>query len=189
MRVTPPGRRSTARRTPEGFEVSIPAKRHILQLGFLTVWLTGWGAGGLFATWQVLFNTKSPADLILLVWLLFWAVFGSFAVYTWLWMVTGREVLALRPNALVVKRVVLAGLGRSKEYDLRHTKNLRLGAQTWNAFAWDRGMQFWGIGGGPIAFDYGSQTIRVGAGLDEAEAREVVRELKAEYPFADDPAA
>lgn len=44
-------------------------------------------------------------------------------------------------------------------------------------------MQFWGIGGGPIAFDYGSGTVRFGNSLDEAEAREVVRELKARYSF------
>jgi hypothetical protein len=48
-------------------------------------------------------------------------------------------------------------------------------------------MQFWGIGGGPIAFDYGSQTVRIGSGLDEAEAREIVKELRSRHAFSERP--
>ena len=42
-------------------------------------------------------------------------------------------------------------------------------------------LQLWGIGGGVIAFDYEARTIRFGAGLDEAEAKEVVTAITQRY--------
>jgi hypothetical protein len=44
-------------------------------------------------------------------------------------------------------------------------------------------MQFWGIGGGPVTFDYGARTFRFGASVDEAEARDIVNQLKAQHSF------
>jgi hypothetical protein len=46
-------------------------------------------------------------------------------------------------------------------------------------------MQCWGPGGGRFAFDYGAQTVRLAGGIDEAEAREIVGELKSRHPFAE----
>jgi hypothetical protein len=48
-------------------------------------------------------------------------------------------------------------------------------------------LRFWGIGGGPIAFDYGSKTLRFGAGLDDAEARDVIRDLRERHTFPEPP--
>ncbi|PYR75090.1 MAG: hypothetical protein DMF86_16525 [Acidobacteria bacterium] len=96
-------------------------------------------------------------------------------------MLKGREVILLRGDALVVKRDLL-GLGRAREYDLQHTKHLRMQPSVWNPF--DRGgMPLWGSGQGHIAFDYGSETVRCASAVDEAEAGEIVRELKAEHAF------
>ena len=53
----------------------------------------------------------------------------------------------------------------------------------WNPYDWSGAMQFWGIGGGPIAFDYGSRTFRFGASVDEAEARDIVNQLRAQHSF------
>jgi len=44
-------------------------------------------------------------------------------------------------------------------------------------------MHFLGIGGGPIAFDYGFKTVRLGSGVQDAEAREIVKELRSRYTF------
>jgi hypothetical protein len=181
MRVVPRGRRSATSRNLQGLEISIPAKRNIFLLLFLTAWLVGWGFGGLFAARELLFGQENEADLFLLVWLVMWTVAGGFALYTWLWMMNGREVLVLRSDALIVRREVI-GMARTREYDRQHTKNLRVAPSTWMPFDLSSGLQMWGIGGGLIAFDYGSQTIRLASGVDEAEAQEIVRELKAEHP-------
>jgi hypothetical protein len=40
-------------------------------------------------------------------------------------------------------------------------------------------------GGGSIAFDYGSKTVRMASAIDEPEASEIVQELKAQHPFTE----
>jgi hypothetical protein len=52
--------------------------------------------------------------------------------------------------------------------------DLRVSAPTLGNFDFRAGLQFWGIGGGVIAFDYGAATVRFGAGLDEGEAKSIV---------------
>jgi hypothetical protein len=40
----------------------------------------------------------------------------------------------------------------------------------------------WGMSGGLIAFDYGAQTFRFGAGVDEAEAKHILEKITARFP-------
>lgn len=184
MRVTPPGRRSSSRDTTGGLEISIPAKRNIFTLVFLSAWLVGWGFGEVFATRELLFGSLHTPDLFLGAWLIAWTAGGAFAIYGWLWMINGREVVVLRADALVVKRNLWA-LRTSREYDLHHTKNLRVAPASWNPYEWSGAMLFWGVGAGPIAFDYGSRTVRIGSGLEESEARDIVGELKSRHSFGE----
>ena len=149
---------------------------------FLSAWLVGWCFGEVFATRELLFGSDEAPALFLGAWLVGWTIGGGFALFTWLWMLRGREVVVLRPHSLTTKRDVW-GLGRPKEYDLLHVKNLRVAPISWNPYDWGGATQFWGVGGGPIAFDYGSRTVRFGSGVDEAEAREIVNELRSHYAF------
>jgi len=182
MRITPPTRRSSSRQTSDGVQISLPAKRNIFLMLFLAAWLVGWCFGEVFATRELLFGRNEEPILFLGAWLVGWTIGGGFALYSWCWMLRGREVIALRTDTLVTRRD-LWGLGRSREYDLLHVKNLRVAPMTWNPYDWSGGMQFWGLGGGPIAFDYGSRTVRFGSGLDEPEAREIVQELRSRHAF------
>lgn len=182
MRVTPPLPRSTVRRVNEGLEIVIPAKRNPFLMLFLTAWLVGWCFGEVFAIRELLIGHDNAPDLFLIAWLVMWTVGGALALYTWLWMARGFEVILLRPDVLTIRRDVL-GLGRTKEYDLSHVSNLRVAPGTWNPYDWTGAMQFWGIGGGPVAFDYGSRTFRFAASVDEAEARKIVNELKNQHSF------
>ena len=183
MRVTPPTRRSSLRREGNRLEISIPAKRNIFLLLFLSVWLVGWCLGEVFAVRALLEQDDAP-NLFLGVWLLGWTVGGAAALSACLWMLKGREVIGLHGDALAIRHDLL-GLGRTREYDLQHIMNLRVAPNTWNPYDWSAGMQFWGIGGGLIAFDYGSRTVRVGNSIDEAEARQIVQDLKLQHPFPD----
>jgi hypothetical protein len=151
---------------------------------FLAAWLVGWCFGLVMAARALFLEPVDAPTLFLAAWLIGWTLAGGFALYVWLWTLAGREVLVLRPDSLVMKRD-LRGLGRLKEYDLLHVKNLRVSPVPWNLYSWSGGMQFWGVGGGPVAFDYGSRTIRFGSGLDEAEARGIVKELRARHAFPD----
>lgn len=180
MEIAPPERRSTVAETAEGLAVSIPAKRNIFLLLFLSLWLVGWGFGEVTAGRELLSKQSGAPDLFLGVWLTLWTLGGGLALYAWFWMIGGREVLIVRPDALVIRRVLL-GRGRDKEYDIQQVKNLRAAPPTWNPYDFSSAMHFWGVGGGPIAFDYGSKTIRIGSGVDESEAQQVVKDLKSRH--------
>jgi len=75
-------------------------------------------------------------------------------------------------------------MGRDRNFDLAHVKDLRVAPQSYSPSSMSAGTQFWGLSGGPIAFDYGAKTFRFGASLDEPEAREVVAAMSARHRFS-----
>ncbi len=177
MIVSPAKRRSIVREVCDGVEITIPAKWNIFLMLFLAAWLVGWGFGE-FTVVNILINGPGNApQLFLGAWLFMWTIGGGFALYMWLWMTVGKEIIHAGQELLAIKRDVL-GFGRLMEYEWTHVFNLRASVQVWNPFAWNAGMQFWGVSGGAIAFDHGATTIRFGVALDEAEAQQLVKELK-----------
>jgi hypothetical protein len=136
-----------------------------------------------FAAADLLLGTDDDASVSwLTVWLIGWTCGGACLSYLWFWMRIGTEVVILRPATLLIRRE-LGGLDRSKEYDLLHVKNLRVASISGHSYDWSGAMHFLGIGGGPIDFDYGFKTVRFGSGVQDAEAREIVKELRSRYPF------
>jgi hypothetical protein len=183
MSIAPQGRVSSSRQGSEGFEISIPAKQSIFLRLLLGPALVVWGMEEVFAAADLLLRTDDDASVWwLTVWLIAWTCGGAFLLYLWFWMLIGTEVVILRPATLLIKRE-LGGLDRSKEYDLLHVKNLRVASISGHSYVWSGAMHFLGIGGGPIAFDYGFKTVRLGSGVQDAEAREIVKELRSRYTF------
>lgn len=117
----------------------------------------------------------------MLVWLGGWTVGGGFAAYTWLWQVKGCEVITISSAALGIKHEVF-GLGRNKQYDVSEIRHLRVAPLTYNPFDHRSRASIWGMGGGMLAFDYGFKTYRLGAGVDEAEARILLQTITARVP-------
>jgi hypothetical protein len=187
MRVSPPGRRSTTREMPGGLEVVVPSKRNPFLLVFLAAWLVGWAFGEVFAAREVLTGRAKEGTLFLVAWLVMWTIGGGFAIYTWVWALVGKEIIRLTPGMLAVRRDVL-GFGRTKEYDLSYVKRLRVAQQVSDPLGWGSSMRFWGIGGGTIAFDYGSKTFHFAASIDEAEGHQIVGELKSRHSFGGEAA-
>ena len=75
----------------------------------------------------------------------------------------------------------IGGYGFDKEYDLTRVRDLRVSAMGRSAWDYSGILEFLGLGGGLVAFDYGAKTYRLGAGLDEAEAKFVVRKITDRY--------
>jgi hypothetical protein len=184
VRVIPTKRRSSVRQFSEGLEITIPARRNIFITLFLGAWLVGWCCGEVSAACALLAGDEIAPMLFLSAWLIMWTIGGGCALYAWLWMVTGKEMVWLGSDALAIKRDVV-GFGRLREYELTHIVNLRTSVAVWNQVNWTTPMQF---GGGVIAFDYGADTVRFGASIDEAEAFQLVRELKAMHRFPEQAA-
>lgn len=178
-----PKARHTLIEHADSVEAIIPAKRNVFLIAFLSFWLVGWAFGEITAPLAVFKNPHAGAFLFIVFWLTLWTVGGAFAIYTWLWMIAGREIVSVSNTALSVKREIL-GFGRKRSYDITEVKNLRVAPWTINPYDFSAGMKFWGLGGGPIAFDYGAKTFRVGAGLEEAESDQIVQRLKQAFPVS-----
>lgn len=180
MKVQPPSRRSVVRDEPGVFEVSIPARANITGAVFMIAWLGGWAVGEVTAIAALMSGKSGGGVWFLAFWLVGWTVGGGFAIRTVLQMVGGREVLRLAEGHLCVKREVL-GLGRLREYDLAHVSNLRVAPADSSPLSGSR--SFPGMQPGIITFDFGASTVHVGQSIDEAEAHQIVREMKARHHF------
>src|SRR5262249_34165742 len=116
-------------------------------------------------------------------WLLGWAAGELCVLAVVAWQLVGLEQLSIVSGNLV-QRVSIAGIGRDREFSGAEIRNLRASPQVIPGWADQRA--YWpplfGSGNGAIAFDYGARTYRIGASLDEAEARQIVATLSRQYP-------
>ncbi|MCK4886231.1 MAG: hypothetical protein KAS96_02525 [Planctomycetes bacterium] len=173
--------RSQIENTFEGLRITIPSKKNYFLIFFIGFWLIGWGFGEVTVLFQIFRPEMGAVKLFMLAWLGAWTVGGAFAIYVWLWNVNGKEIINVSSTEFQILRTV-AGLARSKEYDVASIANLRSQLQTRSMFGSANGMEFCGISGGSIAFDYGHSTHRFGAKLDEAEAQHIVSTIKNKFP-------
>jgi hypothetical protein len=181
MDVLLQGPRYTLERTADGIRVVIPSRKNWFVILFFSFWLCGWFVGESTAIAELFghpFSGKVQPPGFLGIWLLFWT-FGGIAVFaTLVWQFAGRELIALSSITLT-QRVEAFGLGRSRSYRADEIRDLRASTNAFIGYArWGRtGLPFGGGGAGPFVFDYGARTIRMAAGLDEAEAKMMVKEF------------
>jgi hypothetical protein len=181
MDVLLQGPRYTLEHTADGIQTVIPSRKNWFLILFFSVWLCGWFVGESTAIAQLLghpFSGKAQPAGFLGIWLLFWT-FGGIAVFaTLIWQFAGREMIALSSMTLT-HRVEAFGLGRTRTYRASEIHELRASINAFSGYGRSgrAGMPF-GVGGaGSLVFDYGARTIRMAAGLDEAEARMLVKEF------------
>jgi hypothetical protein len=181
-RVVPPSDRSTVTDTAEGVLVSTPVRKNWFILLFLPVWLIGWAVGEVSVGRELLDFEQARGEpiLFMVVWLIFWTIGGVFCFALFLWSLFGVENVAVGGSTVSIRREVL-GVGYAREYEMTHARNLRVSNAPMNMFDLRAGLSFWGLGGGLIAFDYGSSTVRFGAGLEEAESARVVARILARF--------
>ena len=187
--------RFTVEEDRDALTINIPSKRRWVLVVFLGVWLCGWAVGEVFMAgillygvfsgdglWQEAENAVSIGLLIfMLAWLGCWTVAGLFAMYAWLWNIAGRQVVTVGVDAIRIENAVPI-CRRGKEYRLADVESLRVSPEQLTTWTFREGMRFWGMGGGPLAFDYGAKTVRFGAGLDEAEAKMILAVIASRCP-------
>ena len=181
MRVEPSKPRYTITSEAGVVTVACPPRRNWLILLFLMAWLGGWTIGGISAFAAV--TKAGEHQAFMMFWLIGWAVGEVWVLAVVLWQLAGLEELSIAQGNLV-HRASIAGIGRTREFTGSDVKNLRSSPQLLSA--WMDQSSFvppiFGSGHGAIAFDYGAKTYRVGGGLDEAEARQVVIALSKQFP-------
>lgn len=198
--VQPPQARHSIEEIGYSLKITIPSRKNLLILLFLGFWLIGWAFGeiivaGMLLAGAVGYLTNSPeiskagaaalsgGGLFMLVWLGMWTVGGGFALYTFFWQLVGKEQIEVGSDSIKIQRAIF-GLGRTQEYLSAHIRDLRVTpfAQDSNPFGFSRGLSLWGLAGGHLAFDYGSQTRRFGSGVEEAEASQILAKILARFP-------
>ena len=169
--------RGKVEQTNHGLRITIPSKKNFFLIVFMGFWLMGWAIGEVSVLKELLNLTDGVPEFFLIAWLGGWTVGGAFAIYAWLWNVMGKEIVDITSSELSHIKV-LAGFNRSSEYAVSSISKLRLQPQNTSIFGSGNGMEFWGITGGSIAFDYGQSTHKFGAQLDEAEASHIIEAIK-----------
>ncbi len=189
---------STARyRLDDGVDTlnfSIPAQKHWFYLLFGMIWLTVWAfaelmVGGMILVGVVAVITGDASldegafpGLFMLVWFTLWTLGGTSVLFTLLWQLMGVETIRIGANDLMVQRRVL-GIGRSKLYDAQYLRGLRVVPSESFLMRQRRNPYYvWIFNVGTLAFDYGAKTYRIGADLEEAEARDMLTTIQARFP-------
>lgn len=177
-KIQPSASRVIITEIPEGLRIVIPYTRSWFVIGFLGFWICGWAVAEVLVPAEFLKGNIPPeGESLMFAWLVVWTVGGLLAIYAWLWQVMGKEIVTVRGQTLTT-RCDIGGLGFDKKYDLPQLRNLRVDPVGFNPLDVSAVLQLWGIGGGAIAFDYEARTYRFGAGLDAAEAKQIVTAIK-----------
>jgi hypothetical protein len=166
-----------------GFRVLIPTRKHWLVILFLGVWLCGWAAAEVAVIRQLLRPGGGPPVAFLLFWLTGWTLGGGWALGTLLWQLAGREILSVE-NGQLIYRIELFSLSRTREFAGDQIARLRAVDYAPNLLSQQAAWMppLFGSGMGPIAFDYGAKSYRVGQSLDESEAPKLVEMLLSRLP-------
>ncbi len=166
-----------------GIRIAIPARRNWPMLLFMCFWLCFWAVGESNVAAQLADGGNKGPELFLYAWLFAWTLGGGSVLLTILWQLFGREVVSISDGAIDY-RVDVFGLGRTRSYAINQVTQLRavdFVTGTFNQRAAMR-LPFFGAPTGPIAFDYGAETIRMAPSLDEAEARLLLAKLRERLP-------
>jgi hypothetical protein len=106
-----------------------------------------------------------------------------YVLYLFLWQLTGVERIEVDSQAITVQHLMLKSfrVGRSKIHAAEHIKDLRTVPSSTPLWWW-RSMYLWNFMDGSIAFDYGAKTFRYGSGVDEAEAKGIIKAIHERFP-------
>lgn len=176
---------------PDGPRVVIPSPFLWPLTIFLGFWLWGWTMGEISAAralWQLAQTANGWLALLpgafLLFWLAGWSAAGVLVWGTFLFSIQGREVVTLQEGMLRVRLETLLGLGWSWRFSLAELEAPRLlSLQT----AGNKSPAAAGAAGAVLP-DYagiklkaGSKSWRLGLGLTQSAARDLMHTLSARF--------
>jgi hypothetical protein len=178
--VNPKEGRSKVIKEDSNLKIVIPSKKKVFIITFLSFWLIMWFIGELEVLSALIFsNPPISAIFFFVFWLVIWTIGGAFFLFILGWNIAGKELIELSEGLLKTQRQIFM-FNFSKEYILSEVKNFRFYNTSFMNFftSYRGGLEFWGFGGGNIAFDYGMKTIKFAQSLDEAEANYLVDVIK-----------
>ncbi len=163
------------------FIITVPPARTLGVLLFLPVWLVGWAFGEIMVCGQLLgYGTVTPnaaAYVFLVIWLVGWTIGGAWAIYSFVWNLFGQEIVRLNLIDLLHYKQIAGIRFASKKYRMNDAIAFKPAAAAANkvrgngqAITYDKSS---------VSFDYGRKTIAIFPGIDEAEAKHIISQMKA----------
>ena len=164
--------------------VTIPALYPWSSLVFLSFWLIGWTAAGAAFFLALIAMLIRPDGVgldtfFLGAWCALWVLAEVLAIKALFWGLFGKEHIIVGLTALE-HRTTCLGISRSKSYRLSSISRFR------TAPAVSHKLRV-GIGrrrrapvpdSSSISFDYGSKSVIMASGMDDAEATRIVEEIR-----------
>ena len=170
MLVEPIPQRSTVSEGTDGLRISSPPRRG-WRILFFAVWLVFWTYGG-FDIGRKLLN---HFDLFSFLWVIGWAVAEFWVIGGIIYSLLGNEFI-LASEKTVTRKTGILGIGLTRTYLSHAMRDLRYKPE---------------IGSGRsrrascIAFDYGAKTVRFASDIDEAEAANLIGQIKRRCSIAE----
>lgn len=167
--------------------LAIPTRKNYFHRLLLALWLLLWG-WSLFAVVGSASrlggeSTGVVAWFFLLSWLASWLIGGGIALYGFLWMCCGEELLVVRPEAVILQRRLL-GFGQPKVYRAASIDTLRLAPPEKGFLSLVGSWRLFGFGSGILAFNYGVRVVTFGEGITPAEGAILLERLRQTAVFA-----
>lgn len=148
-----------------GLRLILPCKKDWYRILFFSFWMIGWYLGESNEIPKVIKAFRSgEAPIFEIVWLVMWT-FGGLFFGSWVvWRLLGREVLEVANGTFTLCKQI-ARIGRTWEFDTSQIGALRFRAEH-------------GAGRGyresRIELDYGAKTYNFAAGIQPAEALQLM---------------
>jgi hypothetical protein len=178
MAIVEPGKgRAVIENDGAGLRITIPARTNISQTMLSIIFMPFWLFGIAVAAWKIMTEPLSFGTAFLVFWLTGWTLGGLWSFNVLLWNLAGKEIIELNSTTLK-RRKQIPFFNRSRKYAVAGIKHLRRTTPRTYRYYYQQDMSFLNFNdGGVIAFDYGSDTHRLGSGLDQADADRVVKEM------------
>ncbi len=164
----------------DSVEIIIPAKKNWAIIIFCCAWLCGWVFGEVTAVGTVFgIGGHAGIGLFMLVWLVGWTIGGVMVLRAIIWQLFGQEIITVGNGELSIAKKQ-DFFFKPKTFNLSDACDFRVQDNDNSYSMWGsrRSDPFNMKNGGVIWFDYGLKTVKFANGIDEAEAKYILKKLK-----------
>ncbi len=176
--------RSKIHEDAEGLRITLPARKRVFSMIFISAWLCGWAIGWLAAA-SALVGSSVPigaGQAFIFFWLIAWTAGGVMITTHLGWMLCGREHISIDSAGVKLRRV-MGPFSRQRSCAAEHISHIRVVEGDMSQIFNQNGYSlFSGFSKGAIRFDYGHGTLGFGLEMDAGEARQLLDLIRARVP-------
>lgn len=176
--------RSEIREDADGLCITLPTKKRVLTMIFISAWLCGWAIGWLAAVSSLVGSSAEMGGghAFVFFWLIAWTAGGVMVMIHLGWMLCGRELITVDESGMILQRV-MGPFKRQRSCSCEHISHIRVvEADTSQIFNRNGYSLFSGFSHGAIRFDYGYGTLGFGLEMDAGEAKQIIDRICARFP-------